>query len=93
MGNGAPINWQGVPLNAAPTIPIDARTARADSQATTDVAESLTDEASNCPKSPRHFETPFSRTQTDNTIDDYFVRPSSPSPHLTISSTQNGTDC
>lgn len=73
MGEEAPVHQQAMPLNKAPTMSIDTKAARANSEASTNVPESLTHEETNYPMSPRNFQNPFSRAQTSLDMDDYFV--------------------
>lgn len=73
MGEEAHIN--DIPTRAptkAPEMTIDARTTRAESNATTDV-ERISHESIEGPMSPRNFKNPFSRAQTSLDMDDYFV--------------------
>lgn len=76
------MHQQSAPLNKAPTIAIDTKAARANSEATTDVNDRLSHETTNQgPLSPRNFQNPFSRAQTSLDMDDYFVR----LPHSSLS--------
>ncbi|TID20891.1 hypothetical protein E2P81_ATG05522 [Venturia nashicola] len=81
MGEEAMMHHQDMPLSKAPTMTIDTKAARTNSQASTDVPGSPTHEETDYPTSPRNFQNPFSRAQTSLEMDDYFVGPRDMSKH------------